>query len=244
MSSSLERVFEEATDLIQKWSKDSRRVARRKRTKQRFRKIVRALLLMAFVTFVVIPAMIASGFLFGPRGVEGLIAAPVVLLASYAAILFFSFRRTATPKSIVKATIAQLPAQTSDWLEEERHSLPWPAQRQLDSLAQRLEALTPQLQTLDPQTPSAMEVRRLLGEELPELVRGYRKVPAALAQQPLYGGASPEKQLIEGLETIDKQIGRVHEQLAKDDLHALATHQRYLELKYKNESDPPDFDKK
>ncbi|MDB4975615.1 MAG: hypothetical protein JWN48_3956 [Myxococcaceae bacterium] len=206
-----------------------------------FRKVVRAVLLMMFVSFVIIPAMIASGFLFGPRGVEGLIAAPAVLLLSWSAILYLTFRKKAlpSPKAIANTNLALLPAQTGDWLEEERRALPWPAQRQLDSLSERLEALTPQLQTLDPQSPSAAEVRRLLGEELPELVRGYRKVPTALAQQPLYDGPSPEKQLIEGLETIDKQIGRVHEQLAKDDLHALATHQRYLELKYKRDSEPP-----
>jgi hypothetical protein len=237
MPTPLERVLEEASGMVKRWNNEPSRLSRRKRKQKRLKQLIRAGLLMLFVTFVVVPAMIASGLLFGPRGVEGLIAAPLVLLLSYSAILYATFRRQATTRTIVKATLATLPAQTGDWLEEERRALPWPAQRPLDSLSARLEALSPQLQSLDPQTPSAAEVRRLLSEELPELVRGYRKVPSALAQQPLYGGISPERQLVEGLDTIDKQIARLSEQLAKDDLHALATHQRYLELKYKRDDE-------
>jgi hypothetical protein len=212
--------------------RDGRRLARRRRKRRLLERIIRAALAMMFVAFIIVPAMIASGFLLGPRGTEGLILAPLVLFAAWAAILYWTFRRRSTPQTIVKAEIAQLPAQTEEWLENERWTLPQTAQTQLDNLTLRLEALTPQVQTLDPQTAAAVEIRRLLGEELPELVRGYRKVPRALAEQPLYGGATPERQLLEGLETIEQQIGRVHERLAADDLHALATHQRYLDLKY------------
>jgi len=236
-----ERLLEEASHYMRKWSNDARRSARRKRKRRMLRRLFRAALAMLFVTFIVIPAMIASGFLLGPKGYEGVVAAPLVLLVAYSGILYWTFRRPKLPtpqKLPAGNAIALLPAQTDEWLDEQRHLLPWAAQRQLESLSARLDALTPQVASLDPQTPAAAEVRRLLGEELPDLVRGYSKVPDALAKQPLYGGKSPERQLIEGLETIDKQISRVHEQLAKDDLHALATHQRYLELKYKG--DDPD----
>jgi len=239
MAFPIERVIEEASQLARRWAEDPRRARRRKRKRERKKKILRAIALMMIVTFVVIPAMIAGGFLFGPRGVEGLIAAPVVLLLSWLSIFFYVFRRPATRQVLAAGPIAQLPAQTGEWLDFEREGLPWKAQGKIDSIEQRIESLTPQLAALNADAPQANEVRRLLSEELPELVRGYRKVPKALVQQPLYGGATPETQLLEGLETIDKQLGRVHEQLAKDDLHALATHQRYLELKYGNEDDEP-----
>lgn len=222
---------------LARWSEDPRFVVRRKRQRRQFKKIVRAILAMLFATFVLVPGMIAGGFLFGPRGIEGLILAPVVLFTSWALILAYTFRRRATPRTIIKSTIAALPAQTETWLEEERSRLPWSSHEKIDSLALRLEALTPQVEALDPESPSAAELRRLLAEELPELVRTYRKVPRALAQQPLYGGTSPERQLLDGLETIDKQVGRVHERLATSDLHALATHQRYLELKYERDDE-------
>jgi len=192
-----------------------------------------------FATFVIVAGMIAGGWLLGPRGVEGLFALPIALLATWASILYASFgRRVALPKPHVKLDLAQLPSRTEEWLDQQRRALPSPALRALDSMAQQLEALTPQLQALDPQTPAAFEIRRLLGEELPELVRGYRKVPAALQRQPLHGGPSPDQRLVEGLATIAEEIGRMHARLAADDLNALATQQRYLEVKYKDSGKP------
>lgn len=232
-----DRVVEHATDLVRQWSRDPRRSARLKRKRRRVKRILRAVALMIVLPFVIIPAMIASGLLLGPRGTEGLIWVPLVLIATWSALLYWALRNKRAPLPVAKADVALLPAQTEEWLDQERRRLPSAAQTHVESITRRLEALGPQLQTVDAQAPAAAELRRLLGEELPELVRGYRKVPHALAQQPLYGGASPERQLIEGLETIDAQIGRVHERLAADDLHALATHQRYLELKYKRKED-------
>ena len=235
-----ERIFQEAAQIVRAFTKDERRMARLKRKRRRFKRVLKAILAMVIAPFVIIPVMIASGLLLGPHGYEGMIAAPLVMLATWAVILYWALARRRAPpppKATVRADLPALPAQTEQWLEDQRSGLPWAAQKQLDSLALRIEALTPQLKTLDPQTPAAVEVRRLLAEELPELVRGYHKVPRALAQQPLYGGATPERQLVEGLETIDKQVARVHERLATDDLHALATHQRYLDLKYNRKDD-------
>jgi cell division protein FtsB len=230
-----ERIFEEAAQIIRSFTKDERRLAKLKRKRRRFRRLLRAILAMVIAPLIIIPVMIASGLLLGPHGYEGMFAAPLAVLFAWGVILWWALarRRAAPPSKVaVRADLPQLPAQTEQWLDDQRSDLPWAAQKQLDSLALRIESLTPQLKALDPGAPAAAEVRRLLAEELPELVRGYHKVPRALAQKPLYGGPSPEQQLLEGLETIDRQVARVHEQLATDDLHALATHQRYLDMKY------------
>lgn len=208
-------------------------LALRKRARKLLARVVKSALWMTFTACVIIPTMIASGFLLGPRGVEGLVAAPAVLFACWAAILYWNFGRRAKPAAIMKANVAQLPAQTGDWLDGQRGRLPPLAQDRLDVLTQRLEALTPQLEALDEKGPYAHQLRRLLGEELPELVRGYAKVPVAFRHQPLYGGKSPERQLIEGLDTITLQVDDVHARLAVEDLHAFAAHERYLDLKYK-----------
>jgi hypothetical protein len=219
---------------------------RRRRKRGGFRafavKFFKAWLLMALSTFVIITGMISQGWLFGPKGIEGLVVAPLALFASWMVIVYFMwFHKSAPPlppPSVNTHTnVAQLPAQTDTWLESQRDLLPGLAQTKLDSISLQLERITPQLQALDAQTPEAAEVRRLLGDELPELVRGYQKVPRALRTQPLHGGLTPEKQLLEGLATIDDQLGRMHEQLAASDLKALATHQRYLELKYKRDDE-------
>ena len=82
--------------------------------------------------------------------------------------------------------------------------------------------------------PAAMEIRRLIADELPELVNGYLRVPQHLRRDGL-NGMSPDKQLVEGLTVVDAELQRMSEQLASGDLHKLATQGRYLELKYQGD---------
>jgi hypothetical protein len=203
---------------------------RRHRTFMKWLKVAIALV----VSTIVIPiALATAGFFLGPKGTEGLILAPLAVISAWAIILFVALRKKRAPIALPKGEIAALPAHTSEWLDFQREGLPWAAQQKLDSITTKLEQLTPQLRRLDPQAPGAVEARRLLAVELPELVHGYQKLPPSLQQKPLHGGPTPEHRLIDGLATIDDEIGRLHDRLAADDLHALATQQRYLELKYK-----------
>lgn len=236
-----ERIFEQALELTRRASSPaSRQRAKRRRRRRRrvFLKIAKTAVLLWLATAVIVVGMISSGFLLGPRGIEGLIAMPIALILSWAAILYWSLTSSKTSQqAIAKTDVAQLPARTEEWLEAQRRRLPAAARDQLDAIVLRLEALSPQLQTLDPQRLEGLEIRRLLGEELPELVSGYQKVPRVLQQQPLHGRPSPDRQLVEGLATIEDAIGRIHERLAADDMHALATQQRYLEIKYKRDGE-------
>src|SRR5262245_6757584 len=186
-----------------------RRVRRRRRRGGVFRRLLRAALWMGGATAVIGPAMLFSGRLLGPLGREGLLLTPLILIATWGSILYYTLVRRTPVRVIVKADIPQLPERTAQWLDDQHHLLPPAAESSLESLSQRLISLQPQLETLDARQPIAHELRRLLGEELPELVRGYQKVPAKLQQQPLHGGASPERQLLEGLRTIDEQLGRI-----------------------------------
>ncbi len=54
----------------------------------------------------------------------------------------------------------------------------------IEAIANRLDTLAPQLAKLDPKTPAALEVRRLLSDHLPQLVTGYQSIPAPLRNQP------------------------------------------------------------
>jgi hypothetical protein len=198
-------------------------------------KAVKVAALMLIAAIVIPVAMITAGLLFGPRGVEGLIAAPLAVLTAWAAILYGAYRTRVTPRTIARADLAELPARTEEWLDRQRPMLPASAQPQIDAIMFRLEALAPQLRDLDPKLLEALELRRLIGEELPELVAGYQKVPYALQRKPLHGGPSPKHRLIDALTTIDEQIGRLHHRIAEGDLKELATHQRYLEIKYKTD---------
>lgn len=219
----------------------SRRARQRHRQHQRrarrpstFMRVLNTVVLM-FAAAVLIPVVaISLGLLLG-HGSEALFASPLAVLFGWAAILFFALRKRVTPRTIARAEIAQLPAQTGEWLERQRARLPSAAQSLLESIAVNIEGLAPQVQGLDAGLPEAVEVRRLIAEELPGLVDGYQKLPQALRRAPLHDGPSPEQRLLDGLATIDQQLNRVRCRLAEADLHRLATHQRYLELKYKDD---------
>lgn len=203
------------------------------RRKRKFIKWLKVAAALVIATIVIPIALITGGFFLGPRGTEGLILTPLAVLSAWAVILFIALRKKKGPQALPKTEIAALPAHTSEWLDFQRTGLPWAAQQKLDEISLKLEQLTPQLRRLDPQAPGAVEARRLLADELPELVRSFQKLPPSLQRKPLHGGPTPEHRLIDGLKTIDDEIGHLHDRLAGDDLHALATQQRFLELKYK-----------
>jgi len=235
--SSIERIIEQATTLARQLSEEAKERSRRKRKRARrmLKRLVMLLGLVALSTLVIVVGMISTGLLFGPRGVEGLVTLPLVLLSVWSAIFYFGLRVKPAPRALPSTDMKLLPARTEAWLEEQRWALPAPAQNSLSSILTRLEALKPQMESLDPQSPRAFELRRLIAEELPELVEGYRKVPRALRGRPSLGGQSPDRHVIDGLATIDEQMAQLETQLSEQDLRALATQQRYLELKYKRD---------
>jgi hypothetical protein len=201
------------------------------------RRVLRGIALLVVFTFVVIPTLVAGGFFFGPHGFVGLLLAPLFLVIAWTVILRWTLKQpvpkpVTAPLPLASGDLAQLPEKTEAWIEQESKLLPWAAQTELERISQKLVQLAPQLKGLAAASPAGADVQRLLGEELPTLVQGYRKLPEALAREPFYDGPSPEQKLIEGLSIIDGELTRMQARLAREDLHALAAHQRYLELKY------------
>ena len=127
--------------------------------------------------------------------------------------------------------VKSLVGRTELWLETQRPALPAPAVKLVDQIGLQLDALGAQLVGLDQASPQAAEVRKLVGEYLPDMVDGYRKIPGHLRTEQR-GGATPEKQLIDGLQTISHEIDSVTRQLASGALDNLAIKTRYLEYKY------------
>ena len=122
------------------------------------------------------------------------------------------------------------------WLETQRPALPAPATRLVDGIDLKLETLGPQLATLDPREPAAAQVRKLLCDDLTELVNGYTRLPQAL-RRASRDGESPDRQRVDGLRLVDEELGRMTGELAGGDLHRLSVQGRYLELKYKGDGE-------
>lgn len=236
--SKLDPRYDDALDVVRKLVSDVNERSRRhqKRARRLLMKLVKTFAWMFASSVVIVTTMIATGRLFGPRGVEGLLLLPLLLLSTWSAIVYFGwFWRRSSTRALPKADILALPARTEEWLEEQRHALPSSTRDTLEQLLQRLEVLSVQVQGLDAQSPAAFEVKRLIGEELPELVRGYQKVPRSMRGIEAHGGTTPDRQLSEGLSTIDAQLEQLQVRLASEDMKALATQQRYLEMKYRGD---------
>jgi hypothetical protein len=229
-------IIEHAADFLRRISPEGRAASRRRRERRKaaFRRIAKRLVL---ASVVILGAALAAGIILGPIGINGLLAVILAMVLAWTAILMLARSPEPTPERLATSDLAQLPAQTEEWLEKQRPALPAPAQRQLDALALSLEAIGPQLASLDPRQPEAVEARRLIGDELPELVRGYQRVPPSLRREPMNGGLSPDRQLTEGLGTIGEEIARMNARLADNDLKALATQNRFLEIKYKGDGE-------
>jgi hypothetical protein len=193
---------------------------------------------VALTCLAIVVAAFAYGVIIGPLGIGGVLAVGLTL---FLAALFVAMLPTSKPLRVPDAAtlpslpLVQLPAQTKVWLDSQRLALPAPARTLADGIGIKLAALAPQLQTLDEREPAAAAIRRLVGDELPELVKGYAAVPVALRRADT-DGMMPERQLVEGLQVVDGELARMSEQLARGDLEKLAVQGKYLELKYQGDA--------
>lgn len=226
-------IMEHAEELLRRLSPQARAAAKRARARRR-RAALRQMRMMVAGALAVALVVVGWGLAIGPVGPFGVFVAIVATALVWAILLAATRTPSATPAALATTDLAQLPQRTELWLETQRPALPAPAVRLIEGIGVRLEGLGAQLAGLDPNEPAAIEVRKLIGEELPELIGGYRRVPDALRREPPRdGGPTPDKQLCQGLEVVDSELKRMGEQLAGGELDKLATQGRYLELKYR-----------
>jgi hypothetical protein len=183
---------------------------------------------------VIIAAVIAIGLVI-PIGIFGFLGTVMLLILATILFAVMPTSRAVTYEKLREVELKALPAQTGRWLDSQRPALPAPAINLVDQIGLKLDALAPQLATLDESTPIASEVRKLVGEQLPEFIKGYERVPAGLRGVER-NGKTPDQQLVDGLRVIGGEIDDMAAQLAQGDLDALSTRGRYLEIKYQDKA--------
>ena len=191
------------------------------------RKLIRVVVAIAALWF----AAAVAGLVINGIGWTGII---LTLFASIVAIgVFSSFPRLKVPQlgELNRGDAKTLVGRTELWLEAQRPALPAPAVTLVDQIGLQLDALGKQLADVPAGHPAANEVRKLVGEHLPGVVAGYRKIPDALRREDR-GGTSPEKSLVESLGLISNEIDSVTRQLASGAIDDLAIKTRYLDYKY------------
>jgi len=169
-----------------------------------------------------------------PIGMGGFLLMLVALIVATLGLAIFPLVPEPTADKLVQVPLKVLPMQTEQWLIRQRASLPTVAHPFVDAIGAKLDMLAPQLAGLDEGEPAASEIRKLIGEQLPELLKGYAKVPEPLRRVPR-NGATPDQQLVDSLRLIDSEIAEMSAQLAQGDLDSLATRGRYLQIKYRDD---------
>ena len=205
------------------------------------RSIQRRLVRMAIAAALILVAFVAIGMVM-PIGIMGALLMMVLLVAAIGGFAVWPGDRAPPPPPpdrLRTVDLKALPAQTGRWLAAQRPQLPAPARAAVDRIGTRLDILSPQLGRVDPDDENALELRRLLGEQLPAFVGDYARVPATLRDQER-NGRSPDRQLVDGLSLIEAEIAAMTERLAQGDLDSLQTRGRYLEVKYRGEGDTAD----
>lgn len=188
----------------------------------------------AIADAAILVAVMLFGLLVGPIGMGGFLLMLVAMAVASFVLLAIPASAPPTPEKLRGVELKTLPAQTGRWLDAQRALLPAPAITLVDQIGLKLDALTPQLATLGENEPAAAEIRKLVGEQLPEFVKGYEAVPSALRGVER-NGKTPDQQLIDGLKVIGGEIDEMAAQLAQGDLDALSTRGRYLEIKYQGD---------
>ncbi len=171
-------------------------------------------------------------------GFWGVMITGVLGAAAVYALMRYPEMPMPTTESLRQTDLGTLAGKTEIWLEAQRPALPAPAIPLVQNIGLRLDALAPQLQTLAETDPASREVRKLVGEHLPELINGYKRIPEPLRRQD-NGGKTPEQQLVDGLTLIDREIETMTGQIARGELDKLATRGRFLEIRYDGAGDDP-----
>ena len=196
--------------------------------------VVRRIGRIAAADGVILVGAIVFGLAVTPLGMFGALLVAALLVA---ATLVFAMMPASAPVNVEKLgeiPLKALPRSTERWLDTQRPALPAPVRGLVDSIGVKLETMSPQLAALDENSPAAVEVRKLIGEQLPELVKGYARVPEPLRRVER-NGLTPDQQLAQGLQLIDDEIAEMTAQLAQGDLDNLATRGRYLQIKYQGD---------
>jgi len=176
------------------------------------------------------------GLIIDGLGFTGIMATGLVGAAAAYLLMRYPNMPMPTLETLRTTDLATLAGKTEIWLESQRPALPAPAVNLIDGIGTRLDQLAPQLSRLDEQEPAAREVRKLVGEHLPDVINGYKRIPDSLKKED-NKGKTPEEQLVSSLKLIDREIESVTGQISRGELDKLAINERFLEMKYDGAGD-------
>ena len=192
--------------------------------------LTRKLVQLAIGLVGIFVAMGIAGAVLNGIGFWGVMIAFLMMALLFGGVMM---QKVKVPKraDINKGNVQQMVGRTELWLESQRPALPAPAAAIVSDMGVQLDALGLQLEGVDQNHPRAREVRSLVGEQLPEMIDSYRRIPAHMRGEER-AGSTPDQQLTESLGKISSEIDSITRQLAEGSLDDLAIKHRYLDYKF------------
>jgi hypothetical protein len=226
-----DRTLAEARTTLQRQREGGRRSIGRGSAELKRRHAMAKLKRIGVAVAAMIVGLAAAGIVIDGIGIGNLMLAVLAGLVIVAALASFPRLKVPQRSALPKGSLRGVVANTELWLERQRPALPAPAVTLVDQIGVQLDALGLQLERIDEREPAAVEVRKLVGEHLPELVSTYTTIPSHLRREPS-GWRTPDEQLTESLGKISTEIDSVTRQLASGAIDTLAIRTRYLDYKY------------
>ncbi|RDC60621.1 hypothetical protein HME9302_01835 [Alteripontixanthobacter maritimus] len=190
---------------------------------------------LSIVTLMVLVGAIVVGMVINGLGFGGIVTTALVLLAAWLAVGMLGKVKIPKRAELNKGNVQQMVGRTELWLEAQRPALPAPAADLVTDMGVQLDTLGLQLEKVDQNHPAAHKVRKLVGEDLPEMIDGYRSIPETMRYEQQGGSSdtlSPTHKLVKGMELIRDEINSVNRQLAQGSIDDLSIRTRYLDYKY------------
>ena len=186
---------------------------------------------MGLAVLVVLAVAFTAGLVLDGIGFTGLMLTGAAIVLALVVFARWPSLQPPEPGAMAKGPVRALVGNAQLWLEAQAPALPAPAVRIIEHIGGQLDLLGVQLAGLDDGAPAASDVRKLVGEHLPEVIKAYAAIPVPLRTEKR-GDVSPDEQLAQSLGRISGEIDSVTRQLADGAIDRLAIQTRFLDYKY------------
>ena len=237
MSFELERVLYETEDFLRRAiGSPTRRAAKRRRAQRRWEEIGRRARRSGFVVAALMLLLLGVSLYSPGLFLAWLFAVPVILF--FGIVLMFQPTRHArkmeeearlTPHTL---PLPELAVRAEEGLLDRCNLLPGRALPAADRIIATLREIQPHLHDLGPADEAlAGDVRRLVGQHLPQLVDSY----LALPDQARGSGSESSRRFVESLDIVAGEMDHLLEQCCRDRQTDFDTHSRFIETRYRED---------
>lgn len=181
--------------------------------------------------FAIIVAATGAGIVMNGIGFTGVMATALAALTAVVFLAIFPRLKPPVLGDINRGSAAELVGRTQLWLGHQMPALPAPSAQLLGHMGMQLDGLGTQLAQIDGLHPQAAEVRKLIGEILPQTISAYQRIPIHLRGD-RHAGITADAQLHQSLTNISREIDGLTRTLAEGSLDELAVKSQYIEYKY------------